>query len=244
MKDQFTRTRYVLGSSGVERLAAAHVCVFGIGGVGGFAVEALARAGVGALTLVDKDVVDVTNINRQVIATHATVGRPKVEVMAERIAQINPACAVTPLQLFYLPQERERFDFGSFDYVVDAVDNVTAKLDLAQAVQEAGTPFISSMGTGNKLDPTRLQVGDVFETSICKLAKVMRKELRKRGVASLRCVYSTEPARTPLDENDEPASAPGSVSFVPSVAGLIIAGEVVRALTGAQPLEEPPGARR
>ena len=229
MPDQFSRTRLLLGETAIERLAAARVCVFGVGGVGGFTVEALARAGVGALDIVDADDVDVTNINRQIIATWDTVGQPKVQVMAQRIASINPACRVTAHQCFYLPEERSRFDFSQYNYVVDAIDTVTAKIDLVLAVQEAGVPIISAMGAGNKLDPTRLEVADIYDTSVCKLAKVMRKELRARGVKSLKCVYSREePVAVPCEPGCKPT--PGSVSFVPSVAGLIIAGEVIKDL--------------
>ena len=229
MPDQFSRTRLLLGETAVERLAAARVCVFGVGGVGGFTVEALARAGVGALEIVDADDVDVTNINRQIIATWDTVGQPKVQVMAQRIASINPACRVTTHQCFYLPEERSRFDFSQYNYVVDAIDTVTAKIDLVLAAQEAGVPIISAMGAGNKLDPTRLEVADIYDTSVCKLAKVMRKELRARGVKSLKCVYSREePVAVPCEPGCKPT--PGSVSFVPSVAGLIIAGEVIKDL--------------
>ena len=237
MPDQFSRTRLLLGETAVERLAAARVCVFGVGGVGGFTVEALARAGVGALDIVDADDVDVTNINRQIIATWDTVGQPKVQVMAQRIASINPDCRVTAHQCFYLPEQRDAFDFSQYNYVVDAIDTVTAKIDLVLAAGEAGVPIISAMGAGNKLDPTRLEVADIYDTSMCKLAKVMRKELRVRGVKALKCVYSKE---EPVKITAEAAASvglptegklpPGSVSFVPSVAGLIIAGEVVKDL--------------
>ena len=189
-KNPFSRTQLLLGEAGVAALARAHVCVFGVGGVGGFAVEALARAGVGALTIVDADTVDITNINRQIIATHDTVGQAKVQVMAQRIASINPACRVTARQCFYLPEARDEFDFAQYDYVVDAIDTVTAKIDLVLAAKAANTPIISAMGAGNKLDPTRLEVADLYDTSVCRLAKVMRKELRARGVEHLKCVYS------------------------------------------------------
>lgn len=237
MKPQFSRTQLLLGAEGVEALAASRVCVFGVGGVGGYVVEALARAGVGALDIVDADNVDVSNLNRQIIATWDTVGQPKVQVMAQRIASINPDCRVTAHQCFYLPEQRDAFDFSQYNYVVDAIDTVTAKIDLVLAAGEAGVPIISAMGAGNKLDPTRLEVADIYDTSVCKLAKVMRKELRVRGVKALKCVYSKE---EPVKITAEAAAAvglptegklpPGSVSFVPSVAGLIIAGEVVKDL--------------
>ena len=243
MKPQFSRTQLLLGAEGVKALAASRVCVFGVGGVGGYVVEALARAGVGALDIVDADNVDVSNLNRQIIATWDTVGQPKVQVMAQRIASINPDCRVTAHQCFYLPEQRDAFDFSQYNYVVDAIDTVTAKIDLVLAAGEAGVPIISAMGAGNKLDPTRLEVADIYDTSMCKLAKVMRKELRVRGVKALKCVYSKE---EPVKITAEAAAAvglptegklpPGSVSFVPSVAGLIIAGEVVKDLIaqGAQ----------
>ena len=243
MKPQFSRTQLLLGAEGVKALAASRVCVFGVGGVGGYVVEALARAGVGALDIVDADNVDVSNLNRQIIATWDTVGQPKVQVMAQRIASINPDCRVTAHQCFYLPEQRDAFDFSQYNYVVDAIDTVTAKIDLVLAAGEAGVPIISAMGAGNKLDPTRLEVADIYDTSVCKLAKVMRKELRVRGVKALKCVYSKE---EPVKITAEAAAAvglptegklpPGSVSFVPSVAGLIIAGEVVKDLIaqGAQ----------
>ncbi len=258
----FSRTQLLLGEAGVAALARAHVCVFGVGGVGGFAVEALARAGVGALTLVDADVVDPTNINRQIIATHNTIGRPKVQVMKERIASINPACHVEARQCFYLPESRNEFDFTRYDYLVDAVDTVAAKIDLAVAAQAAGTPLISAMGAGNKLDPTRFEVADIYDTSVCRLAKVMRRELRARGVEHLKCVYSKEEPCRPCEEDILAAGLSleekvpvGSVSFVPSVVGLIIAGEVVKDLvargaTGAtaagansSPKGETPGTK-
>ena len=237
MKPQFSRTQLLLGAEGVKALAASRVCVFGVGGVGGYVVEALARAGVGALDIVDADNVDVSNLNRQIIATWDTVGQPKVQVMAQRIASINPDCRVTAHQCFYLPEQRDAFDFSQYNYVVDAIDTVTAKIDLVLAAGEAGVPIISAMGAGNKLDPTRLEVADIYDTSVCKLAKVMRKELRVRGVKALKCVYSKE---EPVKITAEAAASvglptegklpPGSVSFVPSVAGLIIAGEVVKDL--------------
>lgn len=236
MEDIFARTRLLLGDAGLERLAAARVAVFGVGGVGGYAVEALARSGVGALDLIDSDDVDPTNLNRQIIATCATLGRPKVRVAAERVASINPGCRVTAHECFFLPETADQFDFADYDYVVDAVDTVSAKIALVEAAQVASVPIISSMGAGNKLDPTAFRVADIYETSVDPLARVMRKELRHRGIPALKVVYSTEPPREPLyDEEtvkDGTRPAPGSVAFVPSVAGLIIGGEVVRNLAG------------
>jgi len=227
-EDQFTRTRMLLGSGAVDRLQSMSVLLFGIGGVGGFTCEALARAGVGKIHIVDKDVVDITNINRQIIATHDTVGRPKVEVMTERLLAINPDLQVTATECFYLPERAEEFDFGAYDYVVDAIDNVAAKLSIICEAKAAGTPVISSMGTGNKLDPTRFEIADIHKTSVCPLAKVIRKGLKDRGITGVKVLYSKEePVRTGL-------RTPASVSFVPSVAGLIIAGEVIKDLIGAE----------
>ncbi|MCR2028506.1 tRNA threonylcarbamoyladenosine dehydratase [Adlercreutzia muris] len=237
MEDIFARTRLLLGDEGLARLAASRVAVFGVGGVGGFAVEALARSGVGALDLVDSDTVDSTNLNRQIIATLPAVGRPKVEVAAERVASINPACTVRAHRCFFLPETTGIFDFAAYDYVIDAVDTVSAKIALVEAARAAGIPIISSMGAGNKLDPTAFRVADIFETSVDPLARVMRRELRRRGIDGLKVVYSTEsprpPAATPEAVKDGSRPAPGSVAFVPSVAGLILGGEVVRDLAGA-----------
>lgn len=237
MEDIFARTRLLLGDEGLARLAASRVAVFGVGGVGGFAVEALARSGVGALDLVDSDTVDSTNLNRQIIATLPAVGRPKVEVAAERVASINPACTVRAHRCFFLPETTGAFDFAAYDYVIDAVDTVSAKIVLVEAARAAGIPIISSMGAGNKLDPTAFRVADIFETSVDPLARVMRRELRRRGIDGLKVVYSTEsprpPAATPEAVKDGSRPAPGSVAFVPSVAGLILGGEVVRDLAGA-----------
>lgn len=242
MQEQFIRTAMLLGEGGVEQLMNKRVAVFGIGGVGGHAAEALARSGIGALDLIDNDSVSLSNLNRQIIATFDTVGRQKTEVMKERILSINPNCLVRTYECFYLPEEREQFPFGEYDYIVDAVDTVTAKIDLALAAQEMGIPIISSMGTGNKLDPTRLEVADIYDTSVCPLAKVMRKELKSRGIRALKVVYSREEARTPLPVKGEDGQvpvrentgrpAPGSTAFVPAVAGLIIAGEVILSLAG------------
>ena len=225
-EDQFQRTRQRLGSEEVGRLQEASVLLFGIGGVGGFTCEALARAGVGRIHIVDKDVVDVTNINRQIIATHDTVGRPKVDVMQERLLSINPDIQVEATECFYLPDRAAEFDFGAYDYVIDAIDNVSAKLSIICEATAAGTPVISSMGTGNKLDPTRFEIADIHKTSVCPLAKVIRKGLKDRGIKDVKVLYSREePVRTGL-------RTPASVSFVPSVAGLIIAGEVIKDLAG------------
>lgn len=236
MEDIFARTRLLLGDDGLARLAAARVAVFGIGGVGGYAVEALARSGVGALDLIDSDTVDATNLNRQIIATLPGVGRPKVSVAAERVTSINPACTVRAHECFFLPETAAQFDFSAYDYVIDAVDTVAAKIALVDAARAAGTPIVSSMGAGNKLDPTAFRVADIYETSVDPLARVMRRELRRRGVPALKVVYSTEPPREPVPDGervkDGSRPAPGSVAFVPSVAGLILGGEVVRDLAG------------
>lgn len=234
MKEQFERTGLLLGEEAVALLQKKRVAVFGIGGVGGFTVEALVRSGVGAVDLIDKDEVGVTNINRQIIATHKTVGMPKVEVMRERIAEINPDCKVRTHECFYLPETANQFSFSDYDYIVDAVDTVTAKLELAVQAKKAGTPIISSMGAGNKLDPSRFEVADISKTSVCPLARVMRRELKKRGITHLKVVYSKEEPLMPKEQIAEEGRRmlPGSVAFVPSVAGLMIAGEVIRDLTG------------
>ena len=232
VEDIFTRTRILLGSSATEKLSAAHVAVFGIGGVGSFTVEALARAGIGEITLVDKDRVCVSNINRQLIALHSTVDKPKVEVMKERILDINPQTKVHMHQCFYLPDTANEFDFSRYTYIIDAVDTVTAKLELAVQAKAAGIPLISCMGAGNKLDPTRFEVADIYQTSVCPLAKVMRRELRACGIEKLKVLYSKEPpivTQMPEENNSENGKkVPGSISFVPSVAGLIIGGEVIK----------------
>ena len=238
VEEQFVRTALLLGEEGVARLKRAKVAVFGIGGVGGFAVEALARAGVGAFLLVDSDRICVSNINRQIIADWNTVGRYKTKVMQERIASVNPNAEVETRECFFLPENADSFDFSGWDYIVDAVDTVSAKLEIIVRAKEAGVPVISCMGAGNKLDPTRFEVADLYETSVCPLARVMRRELKKRGIDSCKVVYSREEARTPLDgllsqeESGGRRSVPGSVSFAPSVAGLVAAGEVIRELAG------------
>lgn len=247
MLSQFSRTELLLGKEAMERLAGARVAIFGIGGVGGYVCEALVRSGVGAFDLIDHDKVSLTNLNRQIIATHQTVGRYKTEVMRERMLQINPNADVRIHNCFFLPENADEFSFTEYDYVVDAVDTVTAKIALIIRAQEAGVPVISSMGAGNKLDGSRFQVADIYQTSVCPLAKVMRRELKKRGVKQLKVVYSTEqpvrPIRNGQADSDclpeEEASGkrrrdlPGSVAFVPSVAGLILAGEVVSDLTAS-----------
>jgi tRNA A37 threonylcarbamoyladenosine dehydratase len=250
MTGQFARTQLLLGKAAMERLRESRVAVFGIGGVGGHVCEALARSGIGAFVLVDDDRVSLTNLNRQIIATRSTLGRCKVDVMRERIQDINPEAEVAVHQCFFLPENASSFPFEEYDYVVDAVDTVTAKLALAMRAKETNTPIISSMGAGNKLDATAFRVADIYETKVCPLAKVMRRELKKRGVESLKVVYSQELPVIPKEsEGDGCAegesmesqaegqnrdakrrSIPGSVAFVPSVAGLIIAGEVVKDL--------------
>lgn len=224
MNDQFKRTRMLIGQENLDKLAAAKVLVFGVGGVGGYVCEALCRGGVGRIDIVDKDVVDVTNINRQIIATHETVGRPKVEVCRKRMLSINPDVKVDARQCFYLPERASEFDFGAYDYVVDAVDNVTAKIDIICNARAAGVPVISSMGTGNKLDPTMFKIADIEKTKVCPLAKAVRKELRKRGVSGVKVLYSEEEPIKPLSDDTR---TPASISFVPSAAGLIIAGRVI-----------------
>ena len=240
-REQWIRTERLLGEEAMRRLAASRVAVFGLGGVGGYAVEALARSGVGALDLVDNDRVALSNLNRQLYATHATVGRYKADVAEERVRQINPECRVTAWKVFYLPETQAQFDFTAYDYVVDAIDTVKGKLALIEQAREAGTPIICAMGAGNKLDPSALRVADIYETSVCPLARVMRSECRKRGIERLNVVYSTEvPIRPlPVGETDMPAQksavrrdVPGSAAFVPPAAGLLIASAVVRDLCG------------
>ena len=234
MADRFSRTRLLLGDDAMERLSRARVAVFGVGGVGGYVVEALARSGVGALDLIDSDTVSLTNLNRQIIALSGTVGQQKVLVAKKRVLDINPECAVRTHAVFYTPETCSQFDFSEYDYVVDAIDTVTGKIALVMQAQAAGTPIISSMGAGNKLDPAAFEVADIYKTSVCPLARVMRRELKKRGVKHLKVVYSKEQPITPMqtEEEVEPNTrrAPGSVAFVPSVAGMILAGEVIRDL--------------
>lgn len=239
MDERFIRTQMLLGEEALQRLEHARVAVFGLGGVGGYVVEALARSGIGALDFIDHDRVSRSNINRQILADETTIGQLKTEVARERAARINPQVRVQTYPVFYLPETAEQFDFRRYDYVVDAIDTVTAKISLILQAREAGVPVISAMGAGNKLDPTAFRVADIYQTFGCPLAKVMRQELRKRGVERLKVVFSPEPPLTPLPltENEEPGGShkrqtPGSVAFVPSVAGLILAGEVIRDLAG------------
>ena len=232
MLNEFARTQLIYGPEAMAKLAAARVAVFGIGGVGGYTVEALARSGVGALDLIDDDKVCLTNINRQIIATRKTIGKYKVDVAEERVHDIAPRCEVRTYKTFYLPETQERFDFRLYDYVVDCIDTVKGKLALIEQARQAGVPIISAMGAGNKLDPTLFEVADIYDTSVCPLARVMRTECRRRGIARLKVVYSKEPPLTPCDAGEKKGAhpAPGSVSFVPGVAGLILAGEVVKDL--------------
>ena len=233
------RTELLLGADGMNRLAKARVAVFGVGGVGGYVVEALARSGVGALDLFDNDTVSLTNLNRQIIAAHSTLGMYKVDAMAQRLADIAPETRVTPRRLFYMPDTADQVDLSLYDYVVDAVDTVAAKLELAVRAASLGVPVISAMGAGNKLDPTKLVVTDISRTSVCPLARVMRRELRRRGIEHLKVVYSTEPpvphAAAPAEDPAEGRRAvPGSTAFVPSAMGLIIAAEVVKSIAGVE----------
>ena len=249
MLNQFSRTELLLGKENMNRLSEARVAVFGIGGVGGYTVEALVRSGIGAIDLIDDDKVCLTNLNRQIIATRKTVGKYKVDVMKERILDINPECKVEVHKCFYLPEAKNQFDFSQYSYIVDAVDTVTAKIQLVMEAKEHQVPIISSMGAGNKLDPAAFEVADIYKTSVCPLAKVMRRELRKRNVDHLKVVYSKEEARQPIEDMAiscrehcvcPPGTAhkctqrraiPGSIAFVPSVVGLIIAGEVIKDLS-------------
>lgn len=236
MLNQFSRTELLLGREAMEKLKNARVAVFGVGGVGGYVCEALARSGVGAFDLIDNDTVSLTNLNRQIIATHSTIGKSKVKVMRERIQDINPDVNVWIHECFFLPENASEFDFSKYDYVVDAVDTVTAKLEIIMKAKQENIPVISSMGAGNKLDASKFTVTDIYKTKVCPLAKVMRRELKKRGVKKLKVVYSEENAITPIINEDtkeelsmtQKRSIPGSIAFVPSVAGLILAGEVVK----------------
>lgn len=238
VQEQFSRTAMLLGEDAMQRLAGSRVAVFGIGGVGGHVVEGLVRSGIGALDLIDHDAVALSNLNRQIIATMDTLGEYKVDAAAARIHSINPACRVQVHRVFYLPETKDRFDFRDYDYVVDAIDTVAGKLALVEAARAAGTPIICAMGAGNKLDPSAFRVADIYETSVCPLAKVMRRECRKRGIESLKVVYSQEEPVQPDAAPGEPDGSapgkrtPGSTAFAPSVMGLIIAGEVVKDLAG------------
>lgn len=225
MLNQFSRTEELIGKDNVEKLKKAKVAIFGIGGVGSYVVEGLVRAGVGTFILVDKDVVDITNINRQIIATHKTVGKSKVEIAKERILEINPDAKIEIYQEFFMPDTK--IELAGVDYVADCIDTVTAKIELVMRANELNIPIISSMGTGNKLDPTKFEIADIYKTEVCPLAKVMRKELKSRKIKKLKVVYSKElPIKTEVNENGKPV--PASISFVPSVAGLIIAGEIIK----------------
>ena len=253
MLNQFSRTQLLYGQDNMRRLAASRVAVFGIGGVGGYVVEALARSGVGALDLIDDDRVCITNLNRQILATRKTVGKFKVDAAEERIREINPQCEVRTYKTFYLPETQDQFDFHDYDYVVDAIDTVSGKLAIIENAKKAGVPVISSMGAGNKVDPAALEVADIYETSVCPLARVMRRECRKRGINALKVVYSRETPIRPLEDMSiscrqhcvcppgtvrkctQRRDIPGSTAFVPSVAGLIIAAEVVRDLAQERP---------
>ena len=249
MREQFIRTEMLLGAEALERLQNARVALFGLGGVGGYTLEALTRSGVGQLDLIDNDTVSRSNLNRQILATYDTVGMRKVDAAKQRVLSINPACVVRTYAVFYTPETAGQFDFTQYDYIVDAIDTVTGKIELAVNCHRAGTPLISSMGAGNKLDPTAFQVADIYQTSVCPLARVMRAELKKRNIPHLKVVYSKEKPMRPIDDPANsckehcicpPGSArtcaarrqvPGSVAFVPSVVGLIIAGEVIKDLT-------------
>ncbi len=252
MLNSFSRTQLLYGEEAMGRLAASRVAVFGIGGVGGYVVEALARSGIGALDLIDDDKVCLTNINRQIIATKKSIGKYKVDVAKERVLDINPECEVRTYKTFFLPETQDQFDFAQYDYVVDAIDTVTGKIAIIEKAKKESVPVISSMGAGNKIDASMFEVSDIYQTSVCPLAKVMRHELRKRGIDSLKVVYSKEKPRRPLEDMSvscrqncicppgtvrkctERRDIPGSTAFVPSVAGLIIAGEVINDLTGIQ----------
>lgn len=253
MLDRFSRTQLVFGKEAMDRLEGSRVAVFGVGGVGGYTVEALARSGVGAIDIIDDDKVCLTNINRQIIATGKTVGKYKVDVAKERIEEINPDCKVTAFRTFYMPETADQFDFTQYDYVVDAIDTVTGKIALIENAKKAGTPIISSMGAGNKVDPTAFEVADIYKTSVCPLARVMRYELKRRGIKKLKVVYSKEKPIPPIAD-EEPngengclskadkvpgkRQVPGSTAFVPSVAGLIIAGEVIKDIIGYKAADE------
>lgn len=247
MEDQFARTKLLFGEDEIEQLKKARVAIFGIGGVGGHALEALVRSGIGTVDVIDNDKVCISNLNRQLLATHKTVGQYKVDAAQQRMKEINPDVVINKYPVFYLPETAGQFNFAQYDYVIDAIDTVTGKIELALQADKAGVPIISSMGAGNKVDPTAFEVADIYQTSVCPLAKVMRRELKKRGIQKLKVVYSREPALTPMsdimigeDKTDGDVAEgmrtkrrqiPGSNAFVPSVAGLIIAGEVIKDLT-------------
>ena len=230
--EQFARTEMLIGADAMEKLHAARVAVFGVGGVGGFTAEALVRAGVGSIDIIDNDTVALTNLNRQIIALHSTLGRSKVQVMAERLRDINPAVKVTCHEMFYLPENADSMDLSQYDYIVDAVDTVAAKLELITRCNALGRPIICAMGAGNKLDPTKIVITDIYKTDNCPLARVIRAQCKKRGIRRLKVAYSAEPALKPAEAEELSGrrATPGSMSFVPSVMGLIIAGEVVKDL--------------
>lgn len=245
MDSRWVRSSLLLGEEAINQLEKKHITIFGVGGVGGYAVEALARTGIGEFTLIDNDVVDISNLNRQIIATTNHIGESKTKVCMERIQSINPQAVVHPIEAFFLPENSDEIDFSQFDYVIDAVDTITAKIEIIRKAKEGGIPVISSMGAGNKLDPTAFEVADISKTSVCPLAKVMRRELKQRGITGVKVVYSKEIARKPLNIKETSGEiqtealqkagrkqTPGSLSFVPSVAGLILAGEVIKDLTG------------
>lgn len=245
MINRFSRTALLFGEENMEKLRNTRVAVFGVGGVGGYVVEALVRSGVGAIDVFDDDIVSLTNLNRQIIAVTDTIGKDKTEVIRERVLAINPEAKITVHKCFYMPYNADEFDLGEYAYIVDAIDTVTAKIELAVRAEKAGIPIISSMGTGNKVEAAMLETADIYETSVCPLARVMRRELKKRGIKKLKVVYSKEKPITPAVNNDIASeksgterngipkkSVPGSTAFVPAAAGLIIAGEVVKAITG------------
>lgn len=238
MPNQFTRTEMLLGSEAVHKLKHCRIAVFGIGGVGGYTVEALARSGVGTLDLIDNDTVSLTNINRQIIALHSTVGMNKTEAAKKRLLDINPNIKINTYNTFFTPENSGEFNFSQYDYIVDAIDTVSGKIELAVQADKANVPIISSMGAGNKLDPTRFEISDIYKTSVCPLARVMRRELKKRNIRKLKVVYSKEEALSPKCESDEDSGmkrqTPASIAYVPSVVGLIIAGEVINDITSQQ----------
>ena len=231
IKEEFSRTAYIYGEDAIDKLKKSRVAVFGVGGVGGYICEALCRAGVGSIDIFDRDSVSVSNINRQIIALHSTVGRAKVDVMKERMLDINPDCNITAHNVFYLPENADEFDLSNYDYIADAVDTVAAKLEIAERAYNLGIPVISAMGAGNKTDPTRFEVADIADTTVCPLARVMRRELKARGIKKYKVVYSKEePIKSGVVDSESGKAIPGSLSFVPSVVGLIMAGEIVNDL--------------
>lgn len=233
MENQFLRTELLIGETGINKLKSSYVAVFGIGGVGGYVVEALVRSGIGKIDIIDNDKVHITNLNRQIIAVHSTIGKYKVDVMEERIKDINPECKITKYKTFFAPETSSEFDFSKYDYVIDAIDTVSGKIELVMKCNDAGIPIISSMGAGNKMHPEMFEIADIYKTSVCPLAKVMRQELKKRGIKKLKVVYSKEIPLKPktASKTTSGKQVPGSNSFVPSAAGLIIAGEVLRNLS-------------